>query len=135
MMRSLLLAGIYLGIYSSAHAQIPDSAAPVRPKLPPTQQAARQLKNLEKNLQLTQDQVLQLQVILINRDVAMDSLRNNPSGDRRTQTHSRRIIMQQADRQIDTLLTSDQKILYQQWKQQQRDRAAHRHLNTDSVPR
>ncbi|HEV9035349.1 MAG TPA: hypothetical protein VGQ51_01960 [Puia sp.] len=137
MMRSLLLAGIGLGFCLSIHAQIPDSSLQqsAQFKLPPAQQAARQVKNLEKKLRLTPDQVLQLQVILINRDVAMDSARNNPSGNHRTEAHTRRGIMQQADRQIDAMLTDDQKALYQQWKQQQKEQAKRRRrLNTSTPP-
>jgi hypothetical protein len=134
MMRILLLAGFGLLAFSYAEAQNQDSSLPIRPKTPPTQQAARQLKNLEKQLHLTQDQVLELQVILINRDVAMDSLRNSPSTGGHSVARTRQSIRQQADRQIDSLLTNDQKVLYQQWKQQQKERAAQRHLNASSVP-
>lgn len=119
MMRFLLLAGIGLSICLSTHAQIADSTLQqAQPKLSPAEKAARQLKNLEKKLHLTQDQVLQLQVILINRDAAMDSARKNPSGNRRTDAVNRRGITQRADQQIDSMLTDDQKTLYQQWKQQ-----------------
>lgn len=133
-MRILVLAGFGLLSSTYAGAQNQDSSLPHRPKTPPTQQAARQLKNLEKQLHLTQDQVLELQVILINRDVAMDSLRNNPSTGGHSAAHTRQTIRQQADRRIDSLLTNDQKVLYQQWKQQQKDRAAQRRLNAGTVP-
>ena len=123
-MRLALVTAIGLFTCTTIHAQIPDSTTSVRPKPSPTQQAAHQLKTLEKKLRLTQDQVLQLQVILINRDVAIDSLRHNSSGDRRTENHGRRSIQQRADQQIDALLTDDQKTLYEQWKQEQRQKAA-----------
>ena len=126
MMRFPLLAGIGLCICLSTQAQTPDSTLQqARPKLSPPEKAARQLKNLEKNLHLTQDQVLQLQVILINRDVALDSARNNPSGNRRSGSATRQGIMQHADQQIDAMLTDDQRTLYQQWKLQH---AHHRQL-------
>ena len=92
----------------------------------PAQRAARQLKMMEKQLHLTQDQVLQMQVILINETVAMDSLRNNSTGDRRTNGRARRGILQTADQKINALLTDDQKPLYAQWKQQQRQRMMER---------
>ena len=92
----------------------------------PAQRAARQLKMMEKQLHLTQDQVLQMQVILINETVAMDSLRNSSTGDRRTNGRARRGILQTADQKINALLTDDQKPLYAQWKQQQRQRMMER---------
>ena len=55
-----------------------------------------------------------MQVILIHRDVALDSLRNNPSSDRQ----ARRSINREADQKINELLTADQKPLYAQWKAQ-----------------
>jgi Spy/CpxP family protein refolding chaperone len=134
MMRFFLLAGLSLSICLSTSAQNTDSTPPVRPKAPPAQQAAKQLKNLEHKLRLNQDQVLQLQVILINRDAAIDSSRKNPSGDRRSGARNRRSINQQADQQIDALLTPDQKTLYQQWKQGQRQKAALRRKNAGSIP-
>ena len=124
MMRFLLSAGLSLSICLSTYAQNTDSTLPVRPKAPPAQQAAKQLKTLEHKLHLNQDQVLQLQVILINRDAAIDSARKNPSGDHRSDARNRRAINQQADQQIQALLTDDQKTLYQQWKQDQRQKAA-----------
>jgi periplasmic protein CpxP/Spy len=92
----------------------------------PAQRAARQLKMMEKQLHLTQDQVLQMQVILINETVAMDSLRNSSTGDRRTNGRARRGIMQTADQKINALLTDDQKPLYVEWKQQQRQKMMER---------
>ena len=136
-MRFVLLAFIGITSCTLAHAQtIADTTLPpsAQKKISPARQAARQVKNLEKQLHLTQDQVLQLQVILINRDVAIDSLRNNPSGNRHDEARSRRAIQQRADRQIDALLTDDQRTLYQQWKQKQRERAMQRHLESGSVP-
>ena len=94
--------------------------------LTPAQRAARQLKMMEKQLHLTQDQVLQMQVILINETVAMDSLRNNSTGDRRSNGRARRGILQTADQKINAVLTDDQKPLYVQWKQQQRQRLMER---------
>ncbi|HVS98815.1 MAG TPA: hypothetical protein VHE54_20140 [Puia sp.] len=131
MMRLVLLGLLCITFCTITRAQtasdttVPQSA---QRKPSPARQAARQLKSLEKQLRLSQDQVLRMQVILINRDVAMDSLRNQAAGNGRGKGSSRRAIQQQTDRQIDSLLTEDQKPLYRQWKQQQRDRAKQRRL-------
>ena len=137
MMRSLLLIFFTLCLHSLLSAQTPDTTAPKpgRPKLEATKRAAQQLKRLQKLLNLTDDQVLQFQVILINRDIAMDSIaRRHPVGPpappspgrasdfRRSDNRARRRIQQDADNKINALLTDDQKPLYQQWKRQQREK-------------
>ena len=96
------------------------------PKDSATKRAVRQLKMLSHALNLNEDQVLQLQVILINRDIVMDSLFHNPSGNRRSDGQARRSVQQDADQKINAILTDDQKTLYQQWKEQQRQKARQR---------
>jgi len=123
MKRSLSLLIFTLSLGLTLHAQSTDTTG-TQPKKPnPTKQAVHQLKTLQQQLNLTEDQVTQMQVILIQRDVALDSIRNYPSGDRRSDGRARRRINQDADQKINALLTADQKPLYQQWKQAQR---AHR---------
>ena len=122
MKRSLSLLIFTLSLGLTLHAQSTDTTgAPVK-KPNPAKQAVRQLKTLQQQLNLTDDQVTQMQVILIQRDVALDSLRNNPSGDRRSNGRARRRINQDADQKINALLTADQKPLYQQWKQNEREK-------------
>jgi len=94
-----------------------------------TKQAVRQLKMLQQQLDLTEDQVTQMQVILIHRDIALDSIRNNPSGDSRSNGRARREINQDADQKINTLLTADQKPLYAQWKEQQKEKMMEKRKN------
>jgi periplasmic protein CpxP/Spy len=96
------------------------------PKDSATKRAVRQLKTLERQLNLNEDQVLQLQVILVNRDIVMDSLFHNPTGDPRSDARARRSVQQDADQKISAILTNDQKTLYQQWKQQQKQKALER---------
>jgi len=122
MKRSLSLLIFTLSLGVALHAQSADTTGAPTKKPNPTKQAVRQLKTLQQQLNLTEDQVTQMQVILIQRDVALDSLRNNPSGDRRSNGRTRRGINQDADQKINALLTADQKPLYQQWKQEQRER-------------
>jgi protein CpxP len=131
MKRFALFALLTLCLQSLLNAQTPDPYSPVPSKNQPrqdsaTKRAVRQLRMLEKQLRLNEDQVLQLQVILINRDVAMDSVQHNPSGDHRTDNRARRSIQQDADQKINAILTDDQKTLYQQWKAEQREKMAMR---------
>jgi hypothetical protein len=116
MKRSLGFILFLIGLGITVHAQTPDSTR--HKKANPTKQAVRQLKMLQQQLNLTGDQVTQMQVILIHRDVTLDSLRNTPTADRR----AKREVNREADQKINALLTADQKPLYQQWKQQQRQK-------------
>ena len=127
-MRSLLLIFFALCLQTMVNAQTPDTTAPQPQgtKLEATQRAAQQLKRLQKQLHLTEDQVLQLQVILINRDVAMDSVQHNSTGDKQSNGRARRQIQHDADQKINAMLTDDQKPLYQLWKQEQKDKLMQR---------
>ena len=122
MKRSLSLLILTLSLGLTLHAQSTDTTVFPIKKPNPAKQAVRQLKTLQQQLNLTEDQVTQMQVILIQRDVALDSLRNNPSGDRRSNGRARRQINQDADQKINALLTAGQKPLYQQWKQNEREK-------------
>ena len=77
---------------------------------------------LQRQLDLTEEQVTDMQVILISRDVALDSLRNNPSADTSADRRARRTINTNAEQKINSILTTDQKPLYKQWKQEQRQK-------------
>ena len=118
MTRFVLFVLFTLSLHTLVNAQPPKDSA--------TQRAVRQLRMMEKQLHLNEDQVLQLQVILINRDVAMDSIQHNPSGDKRTDGHAKRSIQQDADQKINAILTDDQKTLYQQFKEKQKERMQER---------
>ncbi|HEV2482718.1 MAG TPA: hypothetical protein VGS79_23795 [Puia sp.] len=139
MKRILLFAFLTLSLHAFVNAQTPDPYTPIQQPHPQkdsaTRRAVRQLKILEKRLHLNEDQVLQLQVILINRDVAMDSVARRhsigpaappdsgrASDFRRTDNRARRSIQQSADQKINAILSDDQKTLYQQWKEEQRQR-------------
>jgi hypothetical protein len=127
MKRSLLLILLVAGLHTLVQAQTTDTTLhPGTLKTDPAKRAARLLRVLENQLHLTQDQVLQIQVILITQTVTMDSLRNNPSVDQRTDNRSRRAVLQHTDSQIMPLLTDQQKQLYQQWKTQQRQKMMQR---------
>lgn len=141
MTRFVLFALLTLSLHAFVNAQTPDPYTPIQQKPHPqkdsaTKRAVRQLRTMEKQLHLNEDQVLQLQVILINRDVAMDSVQQNPSGDRRTDNRARRSVQQEADQKINAILTADQKTLYQQWKEKQKERMQLRrrlHQGSDST--
>jgi hypothetical protein len=133
MKRSLGFIVFLVGLNILVHAQAPDTTRQ-HPQIPsPAKQAAHQLKMLQQQLNLNDDQVVQLQVILINRDAALDSIRRSklPAGgpaDPRADGRARRAINQAADQKINSMLTPEQIPLYQQWKQQQREKLMEKRL-------
>jgi Spy/CpxP family protein refolding chaperone len=109
--------------------------APVSPAV----KAARQLTTMQKKLDLTQDQVIKLRMILLNLNVSLDSLRSNPSGDKKSDNKTRRALTQDADWKTYALLTTDQQVLYTKWKQEQQEkrkmnRAAHKGVAPATTP-
>jgi len=133
----LLLLTFGMGLSGLIHAQSTDSSlyeSPVRsgtarqavPKKSPPERAAQQLKVLANQLNLTQDQVIQLRMILLNRVIALDSITNNPSGDRKADGKTRKAINQDADARIYALLNADQQSQYTQWKIDQKEKAEER---------
>ena len=131
MNRSLAILSFSLGISSIVHAQtaadtsmpknIPGTGSEYQANGPqkgtPTKRAAHQLNVLQEKLNLNQDQVIQLNMILLNRETSLDSLKTNQSGDKKSDMRAHRNIARGADQQINALLTDDQKKLYQQWKE------------------
>lgn len=133
---SILIFALGLGLATSAQTTDTTTQQPKKPN--PTKQAVRQLKMLQQQLNLTEDQVTQMQVILIHRDVILDSLRqsNHPAGgntnDRRTEGRVRREVNRDADQKINDLLTADQRPLYAQWKEQQKEKMMEKRKNNDN---
>jgi hypothetical protein len=146
MKSTLLLLTLALGTALNTHAQTTDTttsdpgytSAPGKAPVSPTQRAARQLTMLQKKLNLNQDQVIKLRMVLLNLNVSLDSLRTNPSGDKKSDNKVRRAVTQDADGKIFALLTTDQQVAYANWKQEQQmkrqlDRAARNTPAADST--
>ncbi len=145
MKSTLLLLAILIGISPSGHSQTADTttnpgytASPAKPPLSPTQRAARQLTTLQKQLNLNQDQVIKLRMVLLNLNVSLDSLRSNPSGNKKSDNQARRAITQDADGKIYAVLTTDQQVAYAEWKKEmqmrrQLNRSAKKGAPTDSA--
>jgi Spy/CpxP family protein refolding chaperone len=127
MKKALFLLTLAAAITCPALAQTGDTtsdpgyttAAPKK-VMSPTQRAAHQLNVLQQKLNLNQDQVIQLRMILLNLNVSLDSLRSNPSGDKKVENKARRTITQEADGKIYALLTVEQQLQYAQWKNERK---------------
>jgi hypothetical protein len=126
MKQTLFLLSVLIGIACSGRAQTTDTtsdpgytSAPSKQPVSPALRAAHQLSLLQKKLNLNQDQVIKLRMVLLNLSVSLDSLRTNPSADRKANNQARRAITQDADGKIYAVLTTDQQVAYAQWKQEQ----------------
>jgi hypothetical protein len=133
----LLLAGLVI-IVLSGHTQILDSAGqyPAGRRMQPTQRAVRQLTLLQQRLHLDQDQVLRLNPVLLAETIALDSLRDHPTGDPKADGLSRRNILHDTDVRIYSELDENQQVQYVLWKQEQRIKnLERRQLTPDSTAR
>lgn len=123
----LLLAGLVIMVLSG-HSQILDSAGqyPAGRRMQPTHRAVRQLRFLQQKLHLDQDQVLRLNPVLLTETIALDSLRDHPSGDSKADSLKRRNILHDADVSIYSELNENQQVQYVLWKQEQRIKSLER---------
>ncbi|HXB93263.1 MAG TPA: hypothetical protein VNU72_13280 [Puia sp.] len=123
--RITLLIAFFIGMLGFARAQSTDSlpgysAAARQPS--PQKKAAHQLVVLQKQLDLTQDQVMQVRILLLNQAISLDSLKTNASGNKKSDRYDHRKIAQSTDQQIKSLLTDDQKKRYDAWKAEQKQK-------------
>lgn len=95
---------------------------PQAQKLPPspTLRAVHQLEALQERIDLTQDQAIILNSILLDENVALDSLSLHLTGDQKVDGQTRRDIYHNADVRIYSYLTDAQQLQYVLWKQEQR---------------
>ncbi|MBS1605139.1 MAG: hypothetical protein JST42_20920, partial [Bacteroidetes bacterium] len=92
----------------------------------PAMKAAHRLTTLTKQLHLNENQVENIRAILADATVSLDSLRNHPSGQRRRDAQARRSLTQDTDAKISALLTDDQRLKYQQMKEEQQQKRKER---------
>lgn len=88
----------------------------------PDQRAARQVKMLQKNLNLDATQSDKISAILTTRATKVDSLRSNPSADKRSNRQALKALMQTTDDQVNAVLTPDQQQTYAKLKEERKSR-------------
>jgi len=130
MKRSILLLAlctILLVLHSDAQSNNPGNAIaqvskpPVqKQRTPPTQRAVHQLEVLTARIDLSQDQVLTLNTIYLEENMALDSLNDHPSNDPKQDNLARREIYHKADVAAYACLNESQQLDYVLWKQEQR---------------
>ena len=90
------------------------------PKSPPTQRAVHQLEALQEKIDLSQDQVLSLNTVFLEENMALDSLTLHPSGDPKIDNQLRRDVYHNADVRVYSFLNENQQVQYVLWKQENR---------------
>jgi Spy/CpxP family protein refolding chaperone len=85
-----------------------------------------QLAELQKRLNLTDEQIAQIEPIMTNAREKMQELRQNSSGDRREMRSQIRAIIQERDQKIEEILTDSQKAEYDKYIQEQREQIMNR---------
>jgi hypothetical protein len=122
MKRSILFLAYVVTAAITSHAQTgATNTPPPPPRQPqPTQQAIHELETLQERLvDLSQEQVITLNSVLLDKNIALDSLHDHPSGDPRTDNQCRHTIVHDADVRIYSLLNEYQQVQYVLWKQEQ----------------
>lgn len=90
----------------------------------PEERAKRTLDVLQTKLNLTADQKQKVTAILMSQAKSMDSLRTaaGEDADRQTLRPKMMAIMAASDKQVNALLTDDQKKAYETWKEERKSR-------------
>ncbi|HEV2482717.1 MAG TPA: hypothetical protein VGS79_23790 [Puia sp.] len=123
MKRSILFLAYAFILALTSRAQSGANNAPTAPPHPPqpTQQAIHQLEALQVALDdLSPEQVITLNSILLDRNISLDSLKDHPSGDPKADNQLRNSIWHNSDVRIYAVLWDKQQVKYVLWKQQQR---------------
>ena len=101
MKKLILIASFIIGIGFMASAQVTKKA--------PEQRAAHQTKALQKQLSLSQDQATKVHTALFTAATRLDSLKSNPSSDKKANQLSAKSIKLQAKKQVIAVLNDSQK--------------------------
>ena len=108
MKKLLLMLSFVIGINAIANAQMM--------KKSPEKRAAHMTKALTKKLSLTTDQANQVNSILLVQATKMDSLKANPSMDKKSDNMTRKTIVLSTKKNILAVLNPDQKARFEQWE-------------------
>src|SRR5579872_940637 len=108
------------GIASHAQSGVTNASSVHQPPLA-TQRAIHQLEDMQERVfDLSQEQVITINSILLEENIALDSIREHPSGDPKTDGLARRNVWHDADVRVYAQLNDMQQVQYVLWKQEQR---------------
>jgi hypothetical protein len=114
MKKLILLAAFVAGFVLMANAQVA--------KKSPDQRAAHETKALSKKLGLSQQQAQQVNAILVTQASRMDSLKSNPSPDKKEGHITERTIKLTSERNIMAVLNDAQKQQFKDWLQMRKEK-------------
>jgi hypothetical protein len=121
MKKLILAASFIIGSIVMAQAQITQKS--------PEQHARHMTKVLQKRLNLSPDQALQINTVMLNRATRMDSLKNNLSADKKENHLAARSIMLSTQRQVLAVLDDNQKQKFMEWEKMRKEK--HREKERD----
>lgn len=119
MKKYLIAAGFAMMIAAQVSAQ-----GPAMDKKTPEERATAQSKMLAKKLSLTAEQQKKVYDIDYNRAKKMEELQTSTT-DRQAKMQQRRALMEDSDKQIETVLNDKQKKDYAAWKAEAKERKGH----------
>ncbi|WP_428329746.1 hypothetical protein [Mucilaginibacter sp.] len=114
MKKLILVVSFITGLSVLAHAQIT--------KKSPDQRAGHLTKVLQKKLNLTADQATQVNTIFFNQANRMDSLKSNPSADKKDNQLAVRSIRLATQKQVLSVLNDEQKQQFVAWEKMRKEK-------------
>jgi hypothetical protein len=124
MKKLILIVSFIIGLGFMANAQIS--------KKTPEQRAAHQTKALQKHLSLSQDQATKVHAALFTAATRLDSLKSNPSGDKKANKLSAKSIKLEAKKQVLSVLTDTQKQKFAAMEKMRKEK--HKQKQVQRVP-
>ena len=122
MKKFILLFSFIAGLSLAANAQTA--------KKSPEQRAAHITKALQKRLNLSQQQAVQINQALLTQATRIDSLKSNPSADKKSNQLAAKSIRLAAQTQVVAVLNDEQKQKFAAWekamKQKHKEKKAHK---------
>ncbi|MDB5140158.1 MAG: hypothetical protein JWR12_2074 [Mucilaginibacter sp.] len=112
MKKLILIVSFIAGLGALANAQALNTAA--QHKLP-EQRAAHITKVMQKRFNLSQEQAQQVNAAFVTQATRMDSLRNNPSANKKENHLAARGIMLGTEKQVVAILNPTQKEQFMTW--------------------
>ncbi|SHN06970.1 hypothetical protein [Mucilaginibacter sp. OK098] len=124
MKKLILLVSFITGLSLMAGAQIT--------KKSPEQRAAHLTKALQKRLNLSQDQATQVHTVFLTEVTRMDSLKSNPSSNKKANQLSAKSIKLEAKKQVIAVLNDSQNQKFAAWEKMRKEKHKQKQAQRDA---
>jgi Na+-transporting methylmalonyl-CoA/oxaloacetate decarboxylase gamma subunit len=114
MKKLILVLSFIIGLGFMASAQVNRKS--------PEQRAARHTKELQKRLNLSQEQALQVHTAFLTMATRMDSLKNNLSADKKGKQLAAQRIRLETKKQVAAVLNEGQKQKFATWEKMRKEK-------------